>query len=454
MTSDARGPPPSTGSQAFGDESDGTPKGSQAFGGADSDDPLRGALLFGNDPKGNPAGSEAFGGANEKIPLRGAILFGNDPRGNPTGSEAFGGADDKLPLRGALVVGNDARGNPRGSETFGTPDEAVAQRGSQAFGAGQGIPERLKKDAIGYDFAGVMLVADDSSIAGVRKDTNNRLRQRIVRVLGRRLEVAADRLRHGLGEDAVPWGKLKRRRELDRDLAYRLRKSWRLAPGEVLGVAQVRDLLEAAEQMHSYDLRCEWDLAPVQITVRSQGKPVAYASSALHKEHSYFIFKDTAGAAVSYVDALVPRRTEQRARIRDGRGATLATLRLVTPSVADAPESSLAEGWLFRAELRDSADELIAEVKEQRASSSSFLAQLALPDGGDEVGEVRDELSGGKIRTVVELDLRLPGAIAWGLGAVLADLARLRRRGWPKPGQQKPLPDVESIEAALGPRRR
>jgi hypothetical protein len=446
-------PPPRTGSQAFGDEADQRPTGAQAFGGPDDDDPLRGALLFGNDPRGNPRGSESFGGSDEKTPLRGAILFGNDPRGNPRGSESFGGADEAMPLRGALLVGNDPRGNPRGSEAFGSPDDKIVARGSQAFGAGEGISERLKKDLVGYDFGGVLLVTDDSSLAGVRKDGRNRLRERIVRLLGRRLAVVPEKLRHGLGESSIPWGKLKRQRELDTKLAQALRGEWRRAPGEVLGIQQVADLLEREERFHTCELHCEWDLSPVQMTVFHNAKPAAYARSALHKEHQYFIFTDVDGKAQAYVDALVPRRGEQRARIRDTRGARIASLVLETPR-SDQELDPGRDDYLFRAELRDRQDAPICRVQERRASPTSFLAQLLMLDSDEEVGEVRDVLTGGKIRTAVEMDLAWPRAVAWGLGAVLADLARLRRRGWPKVTLPGAPEVVESVQDALGPRKR
>ncbi len=442
-----------TGSQAFGATEDGSPTGSESFGGADADDPLRGAILFGNDPRGGPTGAEAFGGADERIPLRGAILFGNDPRGNPAGSESFGGADEKLPLRGALLFGNDPRGNPRGSEAFGNADEQHQLRGSQAFGAGAGGPERLKKDPVGYDFAGVILIADDSSIAGVRKGGNNPLRERLLRLLGRRLGVVPERLRHGLGEDSVPWGKLKRQPELDRQLAYELRSTWRRAPGEVLGIGQTRDVLERLGRMHSCELRCEWDLSPVQIAVSSLGKPVAHARSAIHKQHAYFVFTSPEGQVLAYVDALAPRRAEQVARIRDHKGVTLATVRLLTPTVTGEPDPRSDEA-LFQAALADKDGVTVCEVREQRASAQSFLAALRLPEGGEEVGLVRDQLASGKIRTTVELDLMLPRPAAWGLGVILADLARLRRRGWPKAQPEAPETAVESVEDALGPRRR
>jgi hypothetical protein len=149
--------------------------------------PLVGSEAVGGTADDSPVGSEAVGGKDRSAPLRGALLFGNDPRGNPTGSEAVGGGDEVAPLRGALLFGNDPRGNPTGSAAFGGGDEAIVHRGSAAIGAPQLVPERLHRDSIGYDFVGRLLRVDESSLAGIRKDPQDRLRQRLLEALGRLL---------------------------------------------------------------------------------------------------------------------------------------------------------------------------------------------------------------------------------------------------------------------------
>ena len=224
---DKNKPPPKVGSESFGHDSEGRPTGSEAFGGFEPRAPLKGALLIGNDPQGKPTGADAFGGSEPEAPLKGALLFGNDPHGNPTGAEAFGGSEQKTPLKGALLFGNDPRGAPSGSEAFGGNDPALAFRGAEAFGAAQLVVDKLAKDEMGYDFAGVMLKAEDSGIAGIKKDPRDRVRERVLKVLGRRLKCEPQRLRHGLGEDSIPWGRLRRDGELDRLLAEDLRKLYR-----------------------------------------------------------------------------------------------------------------------------------------------------------------------------------------------------------------------------------
>jgi len=57
-----------------------------------------------------------------------------------------------------------------------------------------------------------------------------------------------------------------------------------------------------------------------------------------------------------------------------------------------------------------------------------------------------------QIRATVELDLTEPRVIAWGIAAVMADLSRLRRSGWPKAIEEEEV-EIESIETALGPRK-
>ncbi len=445
------GPPePKLGSEAFGDDAKGRPTGSQAFGGADGDDPLRGALLFGNDPGGAPRGSELFGGAEPKAPLKGALLFGNDPEGAPRGSEAFGNAEPKVPLKGALLFGNDPEGFGRGSESFGTVEARFKWKGSEAFGAPQLVPSKLHKDVIGYDLVGILLTTDEGSLAGIRKDPRNRLRERVLGVLKRRLAIEDERVRHGLGENSIPWGRLKRDDAMDKALAEELRRWWRKAPGEVLGIDHLRQALETTERMHSFALNAEWDLNPVTLAVLADNKPVAFGQTGLHKEHRFFIFKDPTGEVLAYVDAMQPRRPEQASRVRTKKGETVALLTLVTPGPADdlGDESKRR----FVAEVRDKQGVVQLTVREVRASPQSFRAVITDAEGR-EVGSVEDELSKGKVRTKIELDAAMSRTVAWGLGAVLADLARLRKRGWPEVPEQV-SDEVPSVEDALGPRRR
>lgn len=446
-----------SGAAAFGQHPKGQPSGSEAFGGSDTDMPLRGALLFGNDPQGGARGSEAFGASDSAQPLRGALLFGNDPQGAPRGSESFGGSDTDNPLRGALLFGNDPKGAPRGALLFGNDPEGQA-RGSEAFGAGQEVPDRLYKDPITYDFGGVLLTVATEGLAGIRKDPRDRVRERVLSVLTRRLAMEPERLRHGLGENAIPWGRLSRDTDLDKPLAELLRAWWKIAPGHLLGVGQTRDLLEGSERMHTFELRCEWDSRPVRLTVLQPdgtGKEtaVAYAEVALHKQHEFFIFRTPEKMVFAYVDQVTPRKNAQTARIRNADGTLVGTFELTTPSTTDSVE----EGARVRLKgvLKDAADRIAFKLEEERAAPKTFLANLTLADGTTKVGRIEDKLSGGKIRTLIEVDVPMPRLLTWAVGALMADLARLRRTGWPD-APSGPVEDenVETVEQALGPRRR
>ncbi|MBI5511707.1 MAG: nucleoporin [Deltaproteobacteria bacterium] len=449
-------PPPKVGTEAFGHEPEGRPTGSEAFGGAEPARPLKGALLFGNDPKGNPTGADAFGGSEQATPLKGALLFGNDPQGNPSGAESFGGSEQKTPLKGALLFGNDPQGLPTGSEAFGGSDPKLSYRGSEAFGAPQLVEVKLVKDEIGYDFGGVMLKADESGIAGIKKDPRDRVRERVVKVLTRRLRCDAQHLRHGLSEDSIPWGALRRDRELDRALAEELRQRYRRAPGEVLGIGHVSEALEWMERMHTFNLLCDWDTVPVHVRAMWRGKAVATAVSAIHKEHNFFIFTAVEGGVVTYVDQLQPGVRGQTARIRGPEGQPLATVTLVAPAATAKPVAG--EPLRFKAMVHDARGLLAFEVREERATPGYFLALFLHPQSGDEVGRLEDRLKGGKISAHLELDVRIPKTVAWGVGMVLAELARLRRNGWPEGATGGDAPDdgpkIETIEEALGPRRR
>ena len=446
-----RGTSQSTGSAAFGEDADGKPTGSAAFGAGGADTPLRGALLFGNDPQGNPTGSEAFGQSDSKHPLKGALLFGNDPQGNPTGADSFGQAESAVPLKGALLFGNDPQGNPTGSDTFGGSDDKLPMRGSSAFGAPQLIPERLVRDDIGYDFVGVMLQADDNGIAGIRKSPHDNVRARVLHVLERQLGCEADRLRSGMRESAIPWGRVRRDGGLDRELAYELRRWYSKAPKTVLGVGHVRDVLESMERMHSFVLKCDWDLSPVELAVYWFDELVATGVTTLHNEFRFFVFRSAENQEIlAYVDTLTPRRRQQTARIRGPDGSTHATVELLRPGTGDQFDAPGQDQ--FKALVRDGDGNELFLLTEERATERYFRAKLTTVDTEEVIGKVEDRIKEGSIRALVELDLTVARVIAWGIAAVMADLSRLRRSGWPKAVEEEEE-EVESIDVALGPRK-
>ncbi len=439
------------GSRAFGAELPSGPVGAASVGAPDSAAPLRGALLFGNDPRGNPLGSESFGGSEETVPLKGALLVGNDPRGNPTGADAFGGAEGETPLKGALLFGNDPKGDPRGSDAFGMGDTQFQHRGAAAVGAPQLFVERLHKDEIGYDFGGVLLHLDESSLAGIRKDPNDRLRQRLVGVLHRALGMQVEKLRQGLDEHAIPWGRLRRERELDHALARELREAYRLAPGEILGIGHVRDLLEETERMHSFVIEGDWDTSPIQLRVLWDEQAVAYGVTTFHKEHTFFTYQDVEGEVLAYVDTLEPHRRKQQARIRAVDGGLVGLLTLDTPDPKQQPEGGAPQ--ILRAMLQDTRGRDVLRVEEERCGAQFFRARLVDVASGVEVGLIEDRLRRGKIQTRVELDVAVPRVMGWALATLIADLARRRRRGWPEKTPESEADRLPTIEEALGPRR-
>lgn len=449
-------PEPLVGSMAFGhDEQEERPTGSQAFGGADQDAPLRGALAFGNDPTGAPTGSQAVGGPDEKMPLRGALLFGNDPQGAPTGALAVGNPEPKAPLKGALLFGNSPTGDPTGALAFGNADARFRFRGSQAFGVGQGIRERLYKDVIGYDFGGVLLQADEGSLAGIKKHPNDALRVRVVKVLERQLAMDVQRLRHGLNEDAIKWGLLADPGStLDKELAEALRERYKIAPGERLGIGHVRDLLEDMERMHTFELYCSWDRQPVTLSVKWYGETIAAVETRFHKAHTFFELRDTEGEVLAYADRLDPRDPHPVARVRGVKGAPIATFHLTAPAAGQEPEDTKrgATSPRFEGTVKDAAGEPLFHLEEKIAAPGTFWAVLTNA-AGERVGQLRDRLEEQTVRAQVELDLAVPEVLAWALGAIVADLARLRREGWPQ-AKAEPEESVPSVREALGPVRR
>lgn len=445
------------GSAAFGeDDQDDRPMGSAAFGNPTPDHPLRGALLFGNDPEGSPRGSESIGGPNATFPLRGALLFGNSPSGAPTGSDAFGGASPDAPLRGALRVGNDPAGEATGSEAFGTPTMALMFRGSQAFGSPDRIPEKLYKDVIGYDFGGVLLKADEGTMAGIRKDPMDAVRVRVVKVLQRLLDMEVDKLRQGLHEKTIKWGRLKDpETSLDRALAEELRRRYRRAPREILGIGHVRDLLEETERMHTFELRCAWNRRPVTLTVEWDGEVIAAAETRYHNEHTYFEFRAPDGETLGYADTLVPGTEVQVARVRGVNGGLVATFTLLGPK-AEAPSAGASSpgapgqrALRFTGEVRDADENVLFVVEEALTTPKLFKANFVLPGSGEAVGVIEDRLDEANVRCSIQLDLSVPQELAWALAAILADLARLRRGGWP---EVKAAPEevVPTVREALG----
>lgn len=437
-------PPAHLGSEAFGNDPEGRPTGSAAFGESDEEFPLRGALTFGNDAKGRPLGSEMIGADTDDAPLRGALLFGNDAQGAPRGSEAFGGDDASIPLRGALLFGNDPAGAPRGSESFGAGTERFPHVGSAALGAPQLLPEKLSRDPIGYDFKGRLLRADDSSFAGIRRDPLDRIRERIVAILSRNCAIRVDDLRHGLNEDAIPWGRLRRDPELDGELARTLRRWWRKAPGEVLGICHVWEVLEDTQRMHTFELSSVADRAPRLYEVRWDDEVVARAVATLHKEHRFYTLKDADHRLLGYLDQLLPHRRDQVARLRSPAGESVGHFVLRSES-GDDPSAPTLVGTMF-----DANRSPLFRLLEKRSAEHIFLGEFFEPHSETPLGGIEDRLKERGVDTLVELDVKTPRSLAWAVAIVMADLARFRRAGWP----QEPLEveeSYESIEAALGP---
>lgn len=439
------------GSQAFGQDDRGRSTGAAAFGAGDETTPHKGSHAFGLDPKGNPTGAAAVGGADEQAPLRGALLVGNLPDGNPSGSFAFGGAEEKAPLKGALLFGNDPGGGPTGALAFGNPFTAIRMLGARAFGAAQLVPDKLYKDEIGYDFGGTLLMTDEMSMAGIRKDPRDRLRKRIVAVLGRLLDMDVQKMRQGLDEDSIKWGRLRDPdTTLDKDLAIELRRWYQKAPGERLGIGHLRDLLEESERMHTFELICSWDRSPVTLSVSWGGETVAYAETRYHKEHTFFELRDVDGNILGYADTLVPRYGAQQARARGADGSIFGTLQLDTPGSDEETEKGKKPKLI--ATISDAAGEPLIRLEETQSSPKIFVADLKACAIGETVGRIEDRPTESNIKCSIELDLPVPQVLAWALASMMADLARRTRDGWPELKEERE-PDLPTVAEALGPRR-
>ncbi len=445
-------PEPLLGAQAFGQDGRGRTSGASAFGSGDDETPLRGVQAFGQESEGKPTGAASIGGADDGLPLRGALLVGNRPDGGPTGATAFGGAEDKMPVKGALRFGNDPQGGPTGALAFGNPTTAAQFLGAQAFGAAQLVPSKLYKDEIGYDFGATLLITDEASMAGIRKDPRDRLRKRILAVLDRLLAMDVERMRHGLDEDSIKWGRLKDPdTSLDRELAAELRCWYRKAPGERLGMGHLRDLLEQSERLHSFDLICSWDRSPVTLSVRWGGEIVASAETRYHKEHTFFEFRDLEGTILGYADTLVPRRGPQRARVRGVDGVTVGTLQLDTPGSTEEIEPGKKPK--ISATILDARDEPLFRLEEKQSTPKLFLAELKDAASDEPIGRLEDRPADGNIKCSIEIDISVPQVLAWALASMMADLARRTRDGWPEaPSEQEQ--ELPSVEEALGPRKR
>ncbi|MEO1175175.1 MAG: hypothetical protein AAFX94_24435, partial [Myxococcota bacterium] len=312
------------------------------------------------------------------------------------------------------------------------------------MGAPQLVPERLTKDPIGYDFKAALLRADDTTFAGIRKDPLDQIRKRIVGILAARLSVDVDDLRHGLNERALPWGRLRRDPELDRPLAELMRAWWRKAPGEVLGICHLWELLEESERMHTFELRSTWDQAPRSLSVLWDGELVASCVATFHKAHQFYLMRDAKKNVLGYIDRVSPRRFAQAAKIRDVRGEPVGTFTLESPTV-DAEEVEL-----FTGTMRDHEDRPVFRLEERRSHEHLFLADLYAPDTQRQIGVVDDRTKEKNIETLIELDAHLPRGLAWATATIMADLARFRRQGWPA-AEVAPEEEVESVEAVLGP---
>ena len=426
---------PLVGSEAFGHDEEGNPRGSQAFGEGDEENRLRGALLFGNDPDGNPTGSDAFGGSDGDTPLRGALVVGNDPAGNPTGSDAFGGSEGAAPLKGALLFGNDPEGAPRGALAVGNPSMARFQLlGSAAFGAAQDLPEKWVKDTIGYDFGGAILKKDVVSMSGIQRAPLDRVRRRILRVLERTLEMDVDRLRHGLDEHSIKWGRLKSAETtLDRELASLFQEAYRKAPGERLGIGHVWDILEIGERMHSFELRCAWDTRPITLEVGWGTEDLGKVIMRYHKAHAFFECVGTEQETLGFADTIEMRAEERIARIRTVKGETVGVLVLDSHVHADSTEEAEESPPedLLQWSYRDNRGETLFLIKEERTRTDRFRARIEETGSALEVGRIEDRLDQGRVSMKIEIDLALPAVVVWGIGAMVADMVRLRRAGWP-----------------------
>lgn len=314
--------------------------------------------------------------------------------------------------------------------------------------------DHLTKDGVGYDFCHPLMQYDPFSMGQIRRDPRDRQRQRCLAVLQRFLAVEPERLAHGLHGEVLPWKRLQQDELLTDHFptAVAIRQWARAAPRDRLGIGHTFDLLHRWGYLHSYTVSCDWDSQPFILSATTTGgAAVATVRAQLHKQTPYFAIEGPTGAVIGYVDALAPRRVEQEARVRSLEAERLGTVALARPM----PEE-LDELALFEAELRrgpEQEQEVVAHLIEQSSSTQRFFAGFFDGERRTRVGFVDDQLEKGRVHITVELDLPLDPRLILGAITSFAELARLRKAGWPDRPEDEDEAYFEDIDQALGPRR-
>jgi hypothetical protein len=229
-----------------------------------------------------------------------------------------------------------------------------------------------------------------------------------------------------------------------------LREWARIAPRERLGIDHVYRLLHRFGYMHTLEVFCNWDLQPFSLQASALGQPQANIKSCIFKQTPYFEIADSTGHVMAYIDAVIPKKIQQTARVRDGKAALIGSLSLSRPIADDRVTETP-----FEIEIRR-ADEEQASIllKEQYVSQQRFLGTFYQAFDQTVVGSLEDKLERGKVKVICQMDLPIDERLLFGIVTNVAELARLRKRGWPDQGEEAVDEFFGDIESELGPSRK
>jgi hypothetical protein len=302
-----------------------------------------------------------------------------------------------------------------------------------------------------------LLKIDAYHTAQITRDQRDQSRLRILGILRRFLGMEDEHLRCGINAESIPWKKIEREESLapHYQTAIALREWSNVAARGRLGIGHVFELFHAWGYLHTLDVKCCWDRQPYHLDVAAlqtmpiSGKIERYTiDSKIFKQTAYYEICNQSGEVIGYVDALLPQNPEKNSRIRDRSAKLLGLIKLTRPG-ADSGQISH-----FEAILRDGTDQAtIAILKESGVSANRFFAKL-FDDDDNPIGFIDDRLEKGKIAIHCEFDRPIDRRILLGALTVFAELARLRKDGWPQKSVEPEKTPLTDIEKELGPRRR
>jgi hypothetical protein len=146
------------------------------------------------------------------------------------------------------------------------------------------------KDPWGYHFAQPMMRLDRGVAEVIRRDPNDKERERICRVLEQQYELDARDLDQGLEPRLLPWRRMERERSSPRKrLAEAIKKHAHRAPGGRLGIAQVHALAHEALLLHTWRARAEKVGFPLELAIDQPALGTRYAVDyVLHVDRAFY----------------------------------------------------------------------------------------------------------------------------------------------------------------------